>query len=82
MPDEKSPPFPQKSKGYKQMVAMLEEGTISPDMSPRDAYASDPLFLRYSSTVFEAQLHNWRKANGYYDLNPAKATPQVEHKGK
>ena len=44
---------------------------MSHDMAPKEAYAADP------HTVFKAQLHNWRKANG-----TQKAAPQVDNKGK
>ena len=49
------------------MVELLEEGTIAPDMVPRDAYQTDPIFLQYSEVAFKSQLKKWKDANGMGD---------------
>ena len=40
------------------MVELIEEGTISPDMAPHDAYQTDPISLQYSKVAFKIQLKN------------------------
>ena len=51
-------PFTKKCDGYEQMVELLEEGTIAPDMAPCDAYQTDPIFLQYSEVAFKSHLKN------------------------
>ena len=60
-------PFTKKCDAYKRMVELLEDGTISPDMAPRDAYRTDPVFLQYSEVAFKSQLKEWKDANGMGD---------------
>ena len=67
-------PFTKKCDGYKQMVELLKEGTIAPDMAPRDAYRTDPIFLQYSKVAFKSQLKKWKDANGIGD-RPVKRVP-------
>ena len=43
-----------KCDAYKRMVELLEDGTIGPDMAPRDAYRTDPIFLQYSKVALRA----------------------------
>ena len=57
-------PFTKKCEGYKRMVEKLENGTIPPDMAPKEAYRSNPLFFQYSETAFKNQLKNWKNENG------------------
>ena len=57
-------PFTKKCEGYKRMVEKLENRTIPPDMAPKEAYHSDPLFFQYSETAFKNQLKNWKDENG------------------
>ena len=59
-----SVPFTKKCEGYKRMVEKLENGTIPPDMPPKEAYRLDPLFFQYSETAFKNQLKNWKNENG------------------
>ena len=49
------------------MVERLEDGTITPDMAPGDAYQSDSLFLQYSDVTFKMQLKKWKDASGIGD---------------
>ena len=49
-------PFTKKCDAYHRMVELLEDGTIGPDMAPRDAYRADPMFLQYSEVAFKSQL--------------------------
>ena len=67
--------FMKKCDGYKQMVELLEEGTIVPDMAPQDAYRTDPISLQYSKVAFKSQLKKWKDANGIGD-GPAKRVPR------
>ena len=57
-------PFTKKCDAYQRMVELLEDGTIGPDMAPRDAYRTDPVFLQYSEVAFKSQLKKWKDANG------------------
>ena len=52
-------PFMKKCEGYKRMVEKLEDGSITPDMAPKEAY----LFFQYSETAFKNQLKNWNHPN-------------------
>ena len=61
------------------MVELLEEGTIAPDMAPRDAYRTDPIFLQYSEVAFKSQLKKWKDANGIGD-EPVKRQTIGNHK--
>ena len=63
-------PFTKKCEGYKRMVEKLENGTIPPDMPPKEAYRSDPLFFQYSETAFKNQLKNWKNENGVGNRRP------------
>ena len=63
MPTE-SFPFTKKCEGYKRMVEKLEDGSISPDMAPKEAYRSNPLFFQYFETAFKNQLKNWKNEHG------------------
>ena len=38
-------PFTKKCDAYHRMVELLEDGTIGPDMAPRDAYRADPMYF-------------------------------------
>ena len=66
-----SVPFTKKCEGYKRMVEKLENGTIPPDMPPKEAYRSDLLFFQYSETAFKNQLKNWKNENGVGNWRPA-----------
>ena len=48
-------PFTKKCDAYHRMVELLEDGTIGPEMAPRDAYRADPMFLQYSEVAFKSQ---------------------------
>ena len=63
-----------KNASYKQMVEKLENGTIPPDMAPKEAYRSDPLFFQYSETAFKNQLKNWKNKNGVGNRHPNLST--------
>ena len=69
-----SVPFTKKCEGYKRMVEKLENGTIPPDMPPKEAYRSDPLFFQYSETAFKNQLKNWKNENGVGNRRPTLST--------
>ena len=75
-------PFTKKCEGYKQMVETLENGTIPPDMAPKEAYRSDPLFFQYSKTAFKNQLKNWKNKNGVGNHRPNLSTGAGEGTGK
>ena len=57
-------PFTKKCDAYHRMVELLEDGTIGPDMAPRDAYRADPMFLQYSEVAFKSQLKNGKMRMG------------------
>ena len=65
-------PFTKKCDAYHRMVELLEDGTIGPDMAPRDAYRADPMFLQYSEVAFKSQLKKWKDANGMSTRQPSK----------
>ena len=67
-----SMPFTKKCDAYHRMVELLEDGTIGPDMAPRDAYRTDPMFLQYSEVAFKSQLKKWKDANGMASQQPPK----------
>ena len=74
-------PFTKKCDTYKQMVELLEDGTIGPDMAPRDAYRTDPIFLQYSEVAFKSQLKKWKDANGMGDQPPKRVKePSICHR--
>ena len=77
-----SVPFTKKCKGYKRMVEKLENGTIPPDMPPKEAYRSDPLFFQYSETAFKNQLKNWKNENGVGNRRPNLSTSAGVGTGK
>ena len=52
------------------MVEKLENGTIPPDMAPKEAYRLDPLFFQYSKTAFKNHLKNWKNENGVGNRHP------------
>ena len=56
------------------MVEKLENGTIPPDMAPKEAYHSGPLFFQYSETAFKNQLKNWKNENGISGHRPNLST--------
>ena len=56
------------------MVEKLENGTIPPDMVPKEAYCSNPLFFQYSKTAFKNQLKNWKNENGHGNHCPNLST--------
>ena len=56
------------------MTEKLENGTIPPDMAPKEAYRSDPLFFQYSKTAFKNQLKNWKNENGVGNRCPNLST--------
>ena len=67
-------PLTKNCKGYKRMVEKLENGTSPPDMAPKEAYCSDPLFFQYSETAFKNQLKNWENENGISGRHPNLST--------
>ena len=67
-------PFNKECEGYKCMIEKFEDGTTSPDMAPKEAYQSDPLFFHYSETAVKMQLKNWKNGNGL-DQHQANNTP-------
>ena len=76
-------PFTKKCDAYLRMVELLEDGTIGPDMAPRDAYMADPMFLQYSEVAFKSQLKKWKDANGMSTRQPSKRQKEpsyCEHK--
>ena len=74
-------PFMKKCDAYKRMVGLLEDGTIGPDMAPRDAYRTDPIFLQYSEVAFKSQLKKWKDANGMGDRPPKRVKePSICHR--
>ena len=63
------------------MVELLEDGTIGPDMAPRDAYRTDPMFLQYSELAFKSQLKKWKDANGMASRPPKRVKePSLCHR--
>ena len=56
------------------MVEKLENGTIPPDMAPKEAYRSDPLFFQYSETAFKNRLKDWKNENGIGGHHPNLST--------
>ena len=56
------------------MVEKLENGSIPPDMAPKEAYCSDPLFLQYSETAFKNQLKNWENEHDVSGCPPILST--------
>ena len=74
-------PFTKKCDAYKRMVELLEDGTIGPDMAPRDAYRTDPIFHQYSEVAFKSQLKKWKDANGMGDQPPKRVKePSICHR--
>ena len=73
--------FMKKCDAYKRMVKLLEDGTIGPDMAPRDAYRTDPISLQYSKVAFNSQLKKWKDANGMADRPPKRVKePSLCHR--
>ena len=76
-----SMPFTKKCDAYQRMVKLLEDGTIGPDMAPRDAYRTDPMFLQYSEVAFESQLKKWKDVNGMASRPPKRVKePSLCHR--
>ena len=60
-----SMPFTKKCDAYHRMVELLEDGMIGPDMAPRDAYRTDPMFLQYSEVPLRVNSRNGRMRMGW-----------------
>ena len=64
------------------MVEKLEDGSITLDMTPKEAYRSDLLFFQYSKTAFKNQLKNSKNEHGVSGCHPNMTNTVGEATGK